>query len=118
MGLKSTVFQRLFKVYQSCGDFLAFFGDAKIKTYRKEDFYVMSDQAFIGTGHNPEGKDVPLGLGMNLAQDAEAMDRYSGLTQAQRDQIVDYVQKSTTGEDAKIRIHTVVQGLKSGQTAF
>lgn len=73
---------------------------------------------FVGVGKNPQGKDLPLGFGMRLAQSPEAMNTFGGLTQAKRDAIVDYIQGCTTSDDAKKRIATVVTGLKEGKTDF
>ena len=73
---------------------------------------------FIGVGKNPEGKDLPLGLGMRLAQTPEAMDTYGQLSQGQRDLIVEYIKGCTSSEDARKRISEVVMGLKNGQSSF
>jgi uncharacterized protein YdeI (YjbR/CyaY-like superfamily) len=78
----------------------------------------MQNKPFIGIGSNPQGKDLPLGLGMQLAQESEAMNTYTALTQPKRDKIVDYIQSCTSGEDSKRRISTVIEGLKNGQTEF
>jgi len=73
---------------------------------------------FIGIGKNPEGKDLPLGLGMQLAQVPEAMSTFGNLSQPQRDNIVDYIQGCVSSEDAKARIASVVNGLKNGQSQY
>ncbi|MDR1564059.1 MAG: hypothetical protein LBS74_03790 [Oscillospiraceae bacterium] len=78
----------------------------------------MQDKPFIGIGSNPHGKDLPLGFGMQLAQEAEAMNTYTSLAQPKRDRIVDYIQSCTSGDDSKRRISTVIEGLKNGQTEF
>jgi len=78
----------------------------------------MNEHAFIGMGNNPEGKDIPLGFGMQMTQDAEALSRFSELTQPQRDRLISYVQGGSTGDDAKHRIHDVIEGLKQGRTDF
>ena len=78
----------------------------------------MNEHAFIGMGNNPDGKDIPLGLGMQMAQDAEALNHFSNMTQPQRDGLIEYVQGAVTGDDAKHRIHAAIQGLKEGQTIF
>jgi len=75
----------------------------------------MDEHAFIGVGNNPEGKDIPLGLGMQLAQNAAALDHFSELTQPQRDDLISYVQGAVTGDDAKHRIHSVVSDLAVGK---
>jgi len=76
------------------------------------------DVPFVGIGKNPEGKDLPLGFGMQLAQESEAMEAFGRLTRAQRDSIVDYIQGCATSDDAINRITTVITGLKDGQTSF
>jgi len=73
---------------------------------------------FVGIGHNPEGKDLPLGFGMQLAQIPEAMDTYGRMSQPQKDAVIGYIQRCETSEDAEQRINTVVNGLKNGQTSF
>ena len=78
----------------------------------------MDERAFIGMGRNPHGKDIPLGLGMHMAQDAEALSKFSELTQPQRDRLVQYVHDSPTGDATVSRIAEVIQGLKDGRTEF
>ncbi|MDP4121184.1 MAG: hypothetical protein Q8876_09080 [Bacillota bacterium] len=78
----------------------------------------MNEEAFIGIGKNPDGLDIPLGLGMKLSQDSKALNHFSALTQNEREGIITYVQGSTTGDDAKARIGQVVEGLRNGQSAF
>lgn len=79
---------------------------------------MMSESAFIGIGSNPEGPDLPLGLGMKLAQDPAAMDAFSNMTNAQRGAMIDYIQGSTTGNEAKARIAGAIRQLRNGQTTF
>ena len=57
--------------------------------------------------------DMPLGLGMRLAQDPEASENFWRLTPDGRAQIISYVQGGTTGEDAKKRITATVANLKN-----
>ncbi|MCL2488960.1 MAG: hypothetical protein FWE80_09785 [Oscillospiraceae bacterium] len=73
---------------------------------------------YVGIGKNPEGKDLPLGFGMQLAQVPGAMDTFGSLSQPQRDAIVEYIQGCTSGRDAKERIANVVNGLSEGRTNF
>lgn len=58
--------------------------------------------------------DLPLGFGMALAQDAAALNQFGTCSLSKQHQIVNYIQSSTTGEDAKERIRNVVENLKSG----
>ena len=65
---------------------------------------------FIGIGKNPNPNvpDIPLGFGMELAQNPKAMNAYGNLTNAQKSQMIGYIQSSATGEEAKARItHTL-----------
>ena len=73
---------------------------------------------FVGIGKNPDGKDLPLGFGMQLAQTPEAMSTYGSLTQKQKDSIVDYIQGCTSSADARGRIDEVIRGLKDGRADF
>ena len=76
------------------------------------------NKPFIGVGHNPEGPDLPLGFGMLLAQEPQAIARYGGLTNEQKANVIHYIQSGATGEDAKNRIATAVYGLRDGNTNF
>lgn len=78
----------------------------------------MDRQPFIGVGHNPEGPDLPLGLGMQLAQEPEAITRFGQLSANQKQQLVDYIQSCSTGEDAQNRVAEVVQGLSQNNLSF
>ena len=78
----------------------------------------MSDTPFVGIGPNPEGKDLPLGFGMQLSQVPAAMEYYGRLSQKERDDIVTYIQNCRTGDDAKNRIAEVVSGLQNGISRF
>ena len=74
----------------------------------------MKDNVHLGMGKNPRGKDLPLGLAMELASEPAALDRFTELTQDGRDAIVTYIQSSNTGDDAKMRIRKAIQSLKNG----
>lgn len=73
----------------------------------------MSENTFIGIGKNPNPNvpDLPLGLGMALAQTPSAMERFSNLSDEEKTQLINYIQSSVTGEDAKHRISETVQQL-------
>ena len=73
---------------------------------------------FVGVGQNPDGRDLPLGLGMQLAQHPDAMDAFGNLTQPERDSVVDYIQGCETSAGARERIAEVIQGLMAGQTSW
>lgn len=75
-----------------------------------------NEQAFIGIGHAPDGVDLPLGLGMNLAQQPAAMDAFAHLSTAQKNDMVHYIQGSQTGEEARERIAKCVHSLGENGT--
>ena len=74
----------------------------------------MNQTPFIGIGHNPEGPDLPLGLGMQLAQDPKAMDTFGRMSRAQKSELIAFVQGATTGDEAKQRMTDALARLHSG----
>lgn len=72
----------------------------------------MEDRPFIGMGNNPDGPDLPVGLGAELGREPDALSNYGKLTRAQRAAVVAYVQRGVTGEDALARIARAVRCLK------
>ncbi len=54
---------------------------------------------------------LPIGFGMNLAQDEKAMEGFSALSETEREKLVQYIKASSTGDEAKERIKTVVHDL-------
>lgn len=76
------------------------------------------NKPFIGVGRNPEGPDLPLGFGMQLAQEPAAITHYGELTNEQKETVIHYIQSGTTGEDALNRIMNAVRGLKDGDMGF
>lgn len=62
--------------------------------------------------------DMPLGLTMSLAEDLDAMQTFSNLSPEAQKQIVNYIQGSVSGDDAKKRIEGVVASLHEGNTLF
>lgn len=76
------------------------------------------DKPFIGVGRNPEGPDLPLGFGMLLAQEPEAIARYGALSNDKKASVIRYIQSGATGEDAKNRIANAVTGLRDGDMSF
>lgn len=59
--------------------------------------------------------DMPLGLGMALAQSTDALSHFGSLSPAEQARLIGYVQASATGEEAKARIDQVVEQMRSGQ---
>lgn len=76
------------------------------------------DRVFIGTGHNPDGPDLPLGFGMQLAQVPGAIETYAKLPNDRKEAVIRYVKSGETGEEAKHRVMTAVQKLGEGNTGF
>ena len=76
---------------------------------------------FIGMGRNPDPDvpDIPLGLGMALFQDAKARDFFEGLSDQMKTDVINYVQNgNATGEDAKRKIASAMEGLRNNTINF
>lgn len=71
----------------------------------------MSDDTFIGMGHNPHGPDVPMGMGMRLMQDPQAREAFGRLTRAKQTDLIGYVQGGSTGDEARQRLEDAVDRL-------
>ncbi|MDI9509837.1 MAG: hypothetical protein GX319_01585 [Clostridiales bacterium] len=54
---------------------------------------------------------LPVGLGMRLALDMKAMSNFSNLPDARKQELISYIEGSSTGEDAKNRVMEVVSSL-------
>jgi len=61
-----------------------------------------------------ENFQLPEGLGFRLALDMRAMTNFANLPRDKREKLVNYIQSSTSGEDAKRRVTEVVNSLQSG----
>lgn len=70
---------------------------------------------YIGVGVNPEGPDLPLGLGMQLAQEPRAVEAYGKLTNTEKEAVIRYIQSGATGAEAKNRIALAVNALKDNR---
>ena len=70
---------------------------------------------FTGMGHSPDGVDLPLGFGMQLAQQPKAMDAFGRLTTQQKAEVVRYIQGGATGDDAKRLIQDAIGKLKENR---
>lgn len=57
---------------------------------------------------------LPVGLGMRLALDMAAMTNFANLPDNSKKQLVDYIEGSTTGDEAKNRVTEVVSNLHNG----
>ncbi len=60
------------------------------------------------------GNELPEGLGFRLALDMEAMKNFANLSDQGKEQLVDYIKSSTTGDEAKNRVTEVVRNLHTG----
>ena len=60
------------------------------------------------------GDQLPEGLGFRLALDMEAMKNFANLSDQGKEQLVDYIKGSTTGDEAKNRVTEVVRNLHNG----
>lgn len=63
---------------------------------------------------NPEWEGMPLGLGMRLAQDTQASERFWDMSESERAELISYVQGGTTGDEAQERIVEAVNRLRDG----
>lgn len=59
---------------------------------------------------------LPVGLGMRLALDMDAMTNFVNLPESRKKQLVDYIESSTTGDEAKNRVTEVVSNLHKGDS--
>lgn len=78
----------------------------------------MDEREFIGVGHNPNGPDLPLGLGMLLAQDPKAMEAFGSMSNAQKSAMIGYIQGGATGKEAKERMTNALRRLHDNQLEF
>jgi len=62
------------------------------------------------------GRQLPEGLGFRLAMDMKAMTNFANLPQEKKDELVNYIQSSTSGEDAQRRVSEVVNSLHNGDS--
>lgn len=62
--------------------------------------------------------DLPLGLAMSLAQNAEAMQYFSNLPEEKKRQVISFIQASATGAEAKHRVFTATDGLAHDNMDF
>lgn len=69
-------------------------------------------------GNNTDGPDLPLGLGMGLAQSPRAMEAFGRMSKEQRAALISHIQGAATGDDAKNRIAEAIQQLGEGQMQF
>ena len=55
-----------------------------------------------------DGPDIPLGFGMALAQNPDAMDVFSGLTETQRKHVLEKSRRARTKEEMRSYVDSLV----------
>lgn len=55
--------------------------------------------------------DLPIGFTMTLSQDLEAMNHFATLGETRQRELINFIRNSTSSEDARIRISSVVNKL-------
>lgn len=78
----------------------------------------MQHNEFIGMGHNPNGPDLPEGLGMNLAQNPRALDTFAAMNNTEKTAMISFIQGGTTGDEARARMNEAIARLNQHQTMF
>ena len=59
---------------------------------------------------------LPEGLGFRLALDMDAMTNFVKLSDSNKQQLVDYIKGSSTGDEARNRVTEVVNNLHKGDS--
>ncbi|NLK28566.1 MAG: hypothetical protein GX306_09530 [Clostridiales bacterium] len=59
---------------------------------------------------------LPVGLGMRLALDMEAMTNFVNLPESRKQELVNYIKGSASGDEAKARVTEVVSSLHNGSS--
>jgi len=59
-------------------------------------------------------EQLPEGLGFRLAMDMKAMTSFVNMPDNNKKQMIDYIESSTTGEEAKNRVSEVISNLHNG----
>jgi len=62
--------------------------------------------------------DIPLGLGMSLAMNMDAMSYFGSLSDQTKSDVIKYIQNSQTGYEAKQKVNQAVSGLSRQSTDF
>jgi uncharacterized protein YdeI (YjbR/CyaY-like superfamily) len=80
----------------------------------------MDKQSFVGIGKNPDPNvsDIPLGLGMELIQNTAARTSFENLSDQEKNNLISYLQKSKTGNEAKDKVKKSINNLAMGDTSF
>ncbi|BBF44462.1 hypothetical protein lbkm_3175 [Lachnospiraceae bacterium KM106-2] len=56
-------------------------------------------------------RDMPVGFVMSLSMDMQAMTNFALLSDQDKEQIISYIEASTTGDEAKARIKESISSL-------
>lgn len=59
---------------------------------------------------------VPVGFGMKLALDMQAMNNYANLPNQNKQEIINYIKDSKTGDEAKSRVTEMINNLHDGNS--
>lgn len=65
--------------------------------------------------NNKKGS-IPVGFSMSLAQNKFALDKYSQLDEEDKEKINSYIASSSTGNEAKERINSIISKLENDGT--
>lgn len=63
-------------------------------------------------------KELPIGFSFSLAMNENAMKFYSNLDKYSKEEVLDYIKSSSTGEEAKERIKKVISDLEQNNLNF
>ncbi len=59
---------------------------------------------------------MPEGLGFRLAMDMKAMTNFVSLPEQKKQELINYIKSSTSGDDAQNRVTEVVNNLRKGDS--
>lgn len=54
---------------------------------------------------------LPIGFSMQLSQDLKAMENFSAMSKAEKEQLISFIQGATTGEEAEQRVRDAIVSL-------
>ena len=54
---------------------------------------------------------LPVGFGFKLAMDVTAMEKFSALSEKEKEELIAYVQGGDTSDEAEYRVETAIQRL-------
>ena len=76
----------------------------------------MTTNTFIGMGPNPNPNvpDIPLGLGMQLAQNPQAFAAFGQLSDTKKTDLINNIKSAHTGDEAEEKIYKTISDLEEG----